>query len=141
MSVEQNKATVKRMCDIMNSGRLEDADQVIAPGCIGHNPAGQPGRPSGPDGFRRFVGALQIAFPDLQVTVEDMVGEDDRLAWRWRWSGTQKGVLFTVPPSGKHALWTEIQWGRFIEGKLVELWISFDRFDMFQQLGIIPQSQ
>src|SRR5690242_965700 len=102
MSVERNKAIVKRMCEIMNNGRLEDADQLVASGCIAHM-AGQPARASGPDGFRRFVGALRTAFPDLQLTLEDIVGEGDRLAWRYKWARTQKGMLFTVPPSGKHA--------------------------------------
>jgi steroid delta-isomerase-like uncharacterized protein len=138
MSVEANKAAVRRMCEMMNNGHLERADEVVAPGCIAHM-AGQPARASGPDGYRRFVGSLQTAFPDLQVTIEDMVGEGDRVAWRYHWSGTMKGVLFTVPPTGKHASWTEIQWGRFAEGKLVELWISFDMLDMFKQLGIAPQ--
>ena len=49
--------------------------------------------------------------------------------------------MFTVPPNRKHESWIEIQCGQFIDGKLVELWISADRFDLFEQLGIVPQSQ
>jgi predicted ester cyclase len=65
----------------------------------------------------------------------------DEVVWRWTMQGTHQGELFRLPATGKQARWTEIQIGRFADGKLVEHWISFDRLDLLQQLGMAPSSR
>ncbi len=123
--------------EVFNNGNLAVADEVFATDYVEH----LPGLPSGLDGFKHFLAMLRAAFPDLHVTIEDLIGEGDKVVWRWRMHGTQQGELFNLPPTGKQAMWTEIQIGRFADGKLVEHWMSFDRLDMLQQLGVAPSSR
>ena len=79
------------------------------------------------------------AFPDLQGTLEDMVGEKDKVASRLRWRGTHQGELMGVPPSGKQVDFTMLEINRISEGKIVEGWVNFDALGMLQQIGAIPE--
>ena len=138
MPIEENKAIVRLICDeVFNKGNLAVADEVFAADYVEH----LPGLPSGLDGFKDFLAMLRAAFPDLHVTIEDLIGEGDKVVWRWTMQGTHQGELFNLPPTGKQATWTEIQIGRFADGKLVEHWMSFDRLDLLQQLGVAPLSR
>lgn len=138
MSIEGNKAIVRRICEeIYNQGHLAVADEVIAADCVEH----VPGSPPGPEGLKRFLSVLRTAFPDLQVTLEDLIGEADKVTWRWALQGTHQGEFFGLPATGKHARWAEIQIGRFADEKLVEHWNSIDRLELLEQLGVAPQAQ
>lgn len=135
MSIEANKAMVRLICDEMfNQGNLAVADEMFAANYVEHFP----GLPSRLEGFKHFLVMLRAAFPDLHVTLEDLIGEGDQVMWRWTMQGTQQGELFRLPPTGKQARWMEVQIGRFADGKLVEHWMSFDRLDLLQQLGPAP---
>ena len=135
MSIEDNKAIVRLICDeVFNQGNLAAADEVFAVNYVEHFP----GLPSGLDGFKHFLTMLRAAFPDLHVTLEDLIGEEDQVVWRWTMRGTHQGELFRLPPNGKQATWAEIQIDRFAGGKLVEHWMSFDRLDLLHQLGLAP---
>lgn len=138
MSLEATKAMVRLICDeVFNQGNLAVAEEVFAANYVEHFP----GLPSGLDGFKHFLTMLRAAFPDLHVTLEDLIGEGDQVVWRWTMHGTHQGELFRLPATGKQATWTEIQIGRFAGGKLVEHWMSFDRLDLLQQLGLAPSSR
>jgi predicted ester cyclase len=79
------------------------------------------------------------AFPDLQGTVEDVVGEGDKVASRLRWRGTHQGELMGIPPSGKQVDFTLQAIHRIAEGKIVEGWVNYDTLGMMRQIGAIPE--
>jgi predicted ester cyclase len=87
---------------------------------------------------KQFLGMLLAAFPNFQYTVEFTVAEGDRVAQRLIGSGTMKGEFLGMPPTGKHATWTETHVSRFANGKLVEHWANIDQASMLQQLGLLP---
>lgn len=60
----------------------------FAPNFVDHGADVPPGTPPGPEGAIEYVGAALKRFPDLQVTIEDMVAEDDRVVVRNRWTAT-----------------------------------------------------
>ena len=89
---ETNKALVRRFYDeVMNRGNLDVIDELCTPDVVDHR--AQPGLPPGTDGVKHMMAMYRAVFPDLVVTLEDMVAEGDRVVVRWSGRGTHKGNL------------------------------------------------
>lgn len=78
------------------------------------------------------------AFPDLTYTLDDLFFAGDRGVWRGSWRGTQRGDWAGIAASGNTVDWTVIIMGRFVDGKLAEDWVEYDRLGLYRQLGAIP---
>ena len=138
MSTEDNKATVRRFIEeVFNKKNLAAIDELIAPNHIDHA-AGAAGSPAGPEGSRQLIGMMLTAFPDLHYTVEDMIAEGDKVAFRMTMRGTQLGAFGSIPPTGKHVEVLTIDIVRFENGKIAEEWGIDDMLGMLQQLGLVP---
>jgi len=95
MSAADNKALVRRFWEeLVGTGEFALAGELLAPGYTVHY-AGNP--PMDRDGFLQFLGALRSAFPDLAVTVEDLLAEGEEVAVRWSWGGTHQGPFLGIP--------------------------------------------
>ena len=133
---EQNKAAMRRLVDeIMNKGNLAVVDELISADAVDHSL--MPGQEPGPEGFKKLVTMFRSAFPDLQVTVEDMIAEGDKVVARVTTRGTHKGEFMGIPPTGKPVTVPEIHIVRIAGGKMVEPWGIEDNMAMMQQLGVI----
>ena len=78
------------------------------------------------------------AFSDSHYTIEDQVGEGDKVATRMTWRATHTGDFQGLPPTGKQIAVSGITITRIKDGKIVEHWPSIDQLGMMQQLGVIP---
>ena len=86
---------------------------------------------------KQYTAPLFSAFPDVHVTIEDMVAEGDRVVTRWTARGTHQGELMGIAPTGKTIAVMGISIGRHdANGQLLESWTSWDRLSMLQQLEI-----
>ncbi len=121
--------------EVINQGRLEVLDEILAPNIVDHDPA--PDQGPGPEGFKSFFSAMRTAFPDIHVTGETMVAEGDKLAVAYRMEGTHEGELMGLAPTGRKVSIRGLQIARFVDGKAVERWGSSDQLGMLQQLGAI----
>lgn len=135
MSTEQNEALEKNIFAELNKGNLSIIDEVFAPHWTYHV-AGM--EPMDRQGFKEALKMMYSAFPDFRMEIEDMIAEGDKVVTRCRLSGTHKGALMGVPPTGKQVNFESILVARFVDGKEVEAWEVMDRLSMSQQLGIIP---
>jgi predicted ester cyclase len=91
MSVEENRALIQHFVEeAFNRGNLGVVDEIYATGHVGHT-AGFPAQTPGPEGVKEFVGLYRSAFPDLHTTIEDIVAEGDKVAYRWTSVGTHQG--------------------------------------------------
>ena len=81
---------------------------------------------------------IQMAFPDLVVTVEDQIAEGDRVVTRWTARGTHGGEFLGIPPTGKEFTFKGVDIVRIVDGKIVEGWDVPDLFGLMRQLGLIP---
>lgn len=136
MSGEQNKATVRRWVEeVWNHGNLALVGEVIASSYELHG-AG-PASVHGPEGIQQYIAGYRAGFPDLSTTVEDLVAEDEKVAWRFTARGTHTGALLGIPPSGRRVVVTGIVISRFAQGMWQEDWLNFDALGMLQQLGAI----
>jgi steroid delta-isomerase-like uncharacterized protein len=132
---EDNKAIARRIVnEVINRGDLALADTLVAMGYVWHGPGGIEFR--GPEGFKQLVNVYRSAFPDLNITIDDMVAEGNTVAWRWTGRGTHKGDLTGIAPTGRTATVSGIIVSHFSGGKLVEDWESFDELGMLRQLGV-----
>ena len=101
MSTEENKKLMRRFFEEVYTGKnLATLDKFISPNHIDHS-ASAAGSPVGPEGSRQLIGMMLTAFPDMRVTVEDMIAEGDKVVVRFTERGTQQGAFGSIPPTGK----------------------------------------
>ena len=122
--------------EIINQGKLELIDQLYAPEFVDRSP--QPGMASTREGFKQFVTALRTAFPDVRYAINDSIECGDKLVHRVTAKGTMTGEFAGMPPTGKHATWTEIHIVRVANQHIVEHWGLTQELGMLVQLGVIP---
>lgn len=139
MSTAANKALVRRVFEEgFNQGKIELVDELIAADFVDHGAA--PGLPdTGPESFRQTVMLFRSAFPDMHVTIDDMIAEGDRVVTRGHWNGTHRGSFFGIPGTGKQFSLTSTDILRIEQGRVVEHWGNEDDLGMLQQLGILAQ--
>ncbi|HLL74783.1 MAG TPA: ester cyclase [Pyrinomonadaceae bacterium] len=139
---EENKALVRRWFEeVWNKGRAEAIDEMFAEDGVAHglsDAAGQPLR--GPAGFRPFFRSFRDAFPDTEVTVEDVIAEGDKLAARCSVRAKHQGDTLGFTATGRPIEITGMTFLRVRDGKIIEAWNNFDFMTMFQQLGALQLS-
>ncbi len=137
--VAANKALAQRWYDeVATQGNLAVVDELFAPDHVNHQADAPAGAGSGPEGQKALVAAIRGAFPDLAITVEDLIGEGDLVLARYGFTGTQNGAYSGIPPTGKPVAVTGMAIWRFANGQVVETWVIFDVYGLLQQLGVIP---
>lgn len=136
MSVEQNIATANRILEVINTKNIALLDALVTPNGVDH--AVPPGMPETVESSKKFLTMLTTAFPDLTITLDDVVAEGDYVVQRITSTGTMKGEMLGMPPSNKKATWAEVHMVRFVNGKIAEHWGNMDQLGMLQQLGFIP---
>ena len=135
MSTEENKNIVRRFFEIGPSkGDLSEANKLLAPNFTLHVPL--PCSP-GVQGINEVIIACRTAFHDLNVTVEDMVAEGDKIAARFTAQGIHKGAFMGLPPTYKPISMTGIEIFRIKDGKIAEIWGEANLLGLMQQLGIL----
>lgn len=144
MSTEANKALVRRATEeVWNQGKLAVLDEFAASDSVYYDPAVP--YVHNLEDYKRYVTQFRSAFPDIHVTIEDMIAEGDKVVMRWTLHGTHTGNIVRlgmhVPATGKQVTQTGITIFRFVEGKGVETWANSDAFGLYQQLGLIPAPQ
>jgi steroid delta-isomerase-like uncharacterized protein len=139
MSTEDNKIQLRRFFEqAWNHKDFSVVDEMTDPTYVDHTPGGPPGVPPGPEGFKQLMSAYLAAFPNIQIAVEDVIAEGDKVVVRWTAHGTQTGPLMGIPPTGKAVTLTGITIDRLRDGKVVEGWTNLDILGMLQQLGVVP---
>lgn len=134
MSTEANKAVARRWYTLLSTKNLDEIDTLFHTAYVDHNPQ----VPPGVDGLKQFFEAYFVAFPDLDVTVEDMIAEGDKVVARFTARGSHHGPLMGIPASGKQVQVTAIDILRFVNDKIVEHWGEADLLGLLQQIGAVP---
>jgi len=136
MSAEENKALVRRAFEeVWSQGKLDVIDEIYASDFIYQAPTGEI---RGLEGFKQLVTMYRTAFPDVQFTIEDQIAEGDKEVTRWTANGTHKGELLGITPTGVQVTATGNDIIRYVGGKAVEEWSSYDLLGLMQQIGAVP---
>ena len=137
MSAEESKAILRRWFEeVWDKRNLAAIDEIVSDNFVFHN--APPGISPDREGVRQLVTMMQAAFPDVRITVEDQIGEGDKVVTRWTFAGTHKGELMGIAPTGKQVTTAVITINRIAGGKAAEAWEEVDRLGMMQQLGVVP---
>ncbi len=134
MTTELYQAAFRRViAEAFNQGHYDVLRDHFHPDFVEH----QFGLHPTIEGMQGDIRFLRTAFPDFNLTIEDMVVSEDRLWARMTARGTNRGG-FMGPPNGKSFEIAVFDLCRFEHGKIVEHWGSPDRFALLAQLGLLP---
>ncbi len=135
----RNKATFRRLHEATSTGDAEliarTIDEAVEPDVLIRTPL--PVKATGAQALKEVFARLHRAFPDLQITVEDLIAEGDKVVGRNSVTGTHKGEYMGLPPTGKSVTYNEIFIMRFVNGRVAETWGVVDVFSQMKQLGVI----
>ncbi len=121
--------------EVWNLKHEEVIDEMMLDNVVVH---GLPGGPvEGRENFKGFYRAFVAAFPDLHVTVEDVVAANDKLACRCTVTGTHTGEGLGFAPTNQQVVFTGGGICALQDGKFKEIWNEFDFMTMNIQMGVI----
>lgn len=137
MGAEENKANQRRVWDeAFGKGNLEVIDELFDPSYYFKSPLGVDVK--GAEGFKQNLAMMRSAFPDMNISIDDMFAADDKVVTRFAITGTFTGEMLGIPPTGNSISVSGIVVTRWEGGKEVEAWESLDTLAFYQQLGITP---
>jgi steroid delta-isomerase-like uncharacterized protein len=133
VSIEANKALIRRYYEeLWNEWRYELADELIDQdvrfrGSLGRMVAGR-------GGLVGYMKHVQAAFPDFFNSIEELVAEDDRVVARISYTGTHRGEMFGMPPTGHRVRYAGVGIFQISSGRIVEGWVLGDLAGLLLQL-------
>ena len=110
-------------------------DELVEPDALIRTPL--PIEATGAELLKEVFARLLRAFPDLHVTIEDLIAEGDKVVARDTVTGTHQGEYMGLPPTGKSVTYNEIFIVRFADGRIAETWGVVDVLSQMRQLGVI----
>lgn len=135
---DSNKAMIRRFVEeVKNKRHLDQMGSIFQADYLEHNGT-VASFGGGIEGYKKFLTHLFTAFPEDKVTIDELVAEGDMVVYRATETGTHKAEFLGIPATGKSATWTEIQFFKIKDGKVIEHWVDVDIYSWFQQLGVIP---
>jgi hypothetical protein len=136
---EHNKAIVRRLVEeLWNKGNLSVADELFAPN-YEHHDASTLDFGRGPESEKKRATLYRTAFPDVRLTIEDIIAEGEIVMARWSCRGTHKGDLSGIAPTGKQITISGVTIARLANSKMAEGWVNWDALGLMQQLGVVPE--
>jgi predicted ester cyclase len=106
--------------EVWNQRREATIDELLTPESVCY---ADDGRLVGPQDFReRMYVPFQAAFPDVQVTIEDVLATGDQAVVRWTATATHLGPGLEMAPTGRPITFRGMTWMRVAGGKLMEGW-------------------
>ena len=133
-TASHKKVAMRFYDDLLNEGNFALVHELMTPDFVNHTNG------SGLEGFVAFARNMHEAFPGLRFTVEDLFGEGDRIAVRWRMDGVHQGVFLGNSPTGKPVVNRANVIFGFRGDRISDLWIQFDGIGFLKQLGGLPEN-
>lgn len=132
--MKENKAVVRKMFEAINKKNFASLDELMAPGFVLHIHGRQK---QGWEVNKQFLEGEIRAFPDLHVTIEDIISEGDIVCVRLKETATHNGEYLGLAPTGRRLSYSVVAFWRLAEGNIAEGWVTYDQMDFLKQLGAI----
>jgi len=132
---EQNKVLIHEMYEHWHNRNIDALAEMHAPNAKYNHPSiGEVPIPieKALEGFQM----LWEAFPDLSLTVEDVIAEGDKVVVRFIGRGTHDKNYGGIPATGRMTEAGAIEIFRIEDGKIVEVWEISDTLGLMMQLGM-----
>ena len=135
MSTKENRAILQRLFRELNQGNVNVLDELFVEDFVDRYPV--PGETPNKEGFKQFLAGTHETLPDWHWSLEDIIAEGDKVAYRFTMHGTDKGGYIGLPPTGKEVSFPGVGILRFAKGKVVERWTIVDSMNILHQLGLV----
>jgi predicted ester cyclase len=117
---EANKALMRRLFEEgFHSGKLAVVDEIFHPNFVDRS---TPEQLPGTEGVKDYISMVRTGFPDISITIEDLVAEEEKVVVRSTWRGTHLGEYEGIAPTSKQVTRSMIQIFHVKDGKLLEEW-------------------
>lgn len=136
MTYEDKKAIARRFFKAFETNDRAALKEVLAPDLVAHHP-GAP-EPLDRESLMQTISAFKEAFSDQTYTIKDQIAKDGKVATRSTWRATHSGDFQGIPPTGKEVKLSGLTIERIEDGKIVERWLTYDRMELMEQLGLVP---
>lgn len=134
-----NEAVVRRFYDeLWNRWQLEVADQIVSEALRFRGSLGTVCE--GRDDFKRYVEGVRAAFPDWHNHIDEILTSGDRVVTRMTWSGTHRGALAGIEPTGAQVEYVGAAFVRLDRGLIEEAWVVGDTRELWRALGALPSA-
>jgi predicted ester cyclase len=135
---EYNKQQFLRGIDAINSKNFEALNDLVAANFVRHCQATPDVAVNSLEDFKNYLRQDSATFPDSRLTIEHVVAEGDFIAFHGTYVATQKGPMGPFPPSNKEMSLEIVGFQRIENGKLAEMWVTWDNLAALTQLGYFP---
>jgi len=135
MSLEENKAIVRKAIEAVNKQDLSLLDDLAAPNYFDHTDQ------QGLERHKQSLAMFFKGFPDCHWTIEDIVAEGDKVWARVTYAGTHTGEYLGFAPTGKKISYKSVTIKRIVSSRIVEGWTVNDMFDFLKQLSVIEYTE
>ncbi|MFC9816739.1 ester cyclase [Streptomyces virginiae] len=132
-AVDKNLALLRTAYRMMESGDLDACAGMLTDDFIANVP-GAPEPLRGRETWRLGTQSMLEAFPDLQITVEEMFGVHDKVAVRVHFRGTNRGTFQGLAATGRAISFRSIEMYRFEGDRIAEEWVAPDLISLMQQI-------
>ncbi len=117
---ENNKFLIRQIFEeALNHGNIEIVDTLFSSSFVDHSTHDQV---PGPKGVKDYFVQVREGFPDIHVTIDDLIAVDDIVVVRTTWRGIHRGVYEGIAPMGRQTIRTMIQIFRIVDNKISEEW-------------------
>ena len=138
MSIEENKALVRKVYDAINTNDPDALDGLMAADMDSNTRFTH--ADGGLEGFKESFRAALASFPDYEITIDDQIAEGNKVVTRYTASGTQEGDFMGVAPTGERIELVGIDIDQIEDGKIVAHWSEASLEDIMVKLGVaIPR--
>lgn len=136
-TTERNKRNVRRFLEETHTGRFDVIDELVAPDIRTH---GFPGdrNPASREEYKQFFAALDVAFPDMDMSIDALVGDEQQVAARFTVNGIHKGEYAGVAATGRAVSFGGMAIYRMRNGQIAETWLYPDNVTLLRQVGVMP---
>lgn len=135
--IEENKVLVRRYFEITQEKDFDVLEEVLASDYTLHGVPGVEEELTGPDAIEAYFREMLEVFPDMTVTIDELVAEGDTVAYRGSFTATHEGEFMDIPATGEKVTVDATGFFRIEDGKIAEGRPQMDTFGMMQQLGVI----
>jgi len=133
--IEGNLRLVQRFFEeCWNNGNVALLDELLAPNHAHH----LAGNDLGLAQVKNLITSARVSFPDLHLTLDDVIVAGDKIICRWTIKGTNTGAFGNNPPTGKQVVYTGIDIVRCADNRIVEVWSEYDAAGLERQLQSTP---
>jgi predicted ester cyclase len=141
MSIDDEKSLSRRAIDKWASKNPDPTEEIFA---VHYTNYQEPYAAGGTkalslEAWEGLVREYHDAFSDSAVRVLMQIAEGDLVATQWQITATQTGSYLGHAPSGKTVSWTGVSIDRFKDGKIVESWVNWDKYSLFEGLGLLKK--